>query len=116
MWLSSPKALCAKLPHWKGLEEVWSILEEYWQGESVALEGVALEGVAKARRGARLESQRVDHKPSIMLRCFTGPLFSLTSPHDQRFSCELKVHSRQPYSDSAPLGSSWAPGQQKVQL
>ena len=80
MWLSSPRALCAKLPHWKGLEEVWSILEEHWPGEGVALEGVALErvaleGVAKARRGARLESQRADHKHSIMLKCFTGDPF-----------------------------------------
>ena len=88
MWLSSPRALCAELPHRKGLEVVWSMLEEQRQGVLVALEGVAkpLEGVAKARRGARLESQRADHKPSIMLRCFTGPLFSLTFPHDSKLT------------------------------
>ena len=77
MWLSSPRALCAELR--KDLEGMWSILEALVALEGVAktLEGVSktLEGVAKARRGVRLESQRADHKPSIMLKCFTGPPF-----------------------------------------
>ena len=104
MWLSSPRALCAELR--KDLEGVWSILEAL-----VALEGVAktLEGVAKARRGGRLESQRADHKPSIMLKCFTGLPFIFDFHVNSKLHIYL-VNFRQPYIDSAPLGSSWAPG------
>ena len=75
-WLSSPRALCVVLPHRNGpeplLEEVivqWQEAEEVnWQVEEL----VALEGVARARRGVRWESQGANRKPSTLLRCFTG--------------------------------------------
>ena len=65
------------LPHRNGPEP---LLEEEviveWQEEEEVIwqveELVALEGVARARRGVRRESQGANRKPSTLLRCFTG--------------------------------------------
>ena len=64
------------LPHRNGpeplLEEEEVIVE--WQEEVnwQVEELVALEGVARSRRGVRWESQGANRKPSTLLRCFTG--------------------------------------------